>query len=109
MQNYFEDNARVLSEAVLPINADRTSWEVLNSPERLTKTFKFKEEFKLHEFVNELFTYQTEIKHHAKLTIDNSEVTVEVYTHVVEKVTELDKEYAKAADAIFIDVQQYEG
>ena len=42
--------------------------------------------------------------HFAKITIEGHDVTVEVWTHDLERVTELDTEYAKSCDEIYDDV-----
>jgi pterin-4a-carbinolamine dehydratase len=48
------------------------------------------------------------MQHSGKITIDGLDVLIEVYTHDLEKVTELDKEYASYCDDVFNDVQLVE-
>jgi 4a-hydroxytetrahydrobiopterin dehydratase len=91
-----------------PIKAAQPSqWEVVSDPNRLMKTFEFESYFELKAFVSEVLSYQEQIGHHGKLTVNYRDVIVEVYTHDVNDVTELDKEYAQMADQIHQDVQFY--
>ena len=107
MEGYFRNEQPLLRETKLPISANRSPWTIEKSPERLTKEYEFKEEFRVLDFISDLLKYQKQIGHHAKITIEAKKVTVEVYTHVVESVTEIDKEYAKAADEIYENAKLY--
>tara|TARA_Y100000310_G_scaffold318720_1_gene373115 strand:+ start:206 stop:610 length:405 start_codon:yes stop_codon:yes gene_type:complete len=79
-------------------------WTVQGTPPRLSKTFHFESLGNEIRFVTELLEYQEEIQHHALITIDGSAVTIEVWTHDLEDVTELDREYAAEADAAYADI-----
>ena len=57
-----------------------------------------------NDFVRQLLIFEEERGHHAKLTIHEESVTLEIQTRDVEQVTELDKEYAKYADELYKDV-----
>jgi pterin-4a-carbinolamine dehydratase len=70
----------------------------------LTKTFKFRREGDREIFVNNLFTYEREVQHNAVIMIDHDEVTLSLSTKNIDKVTELDKEYASFCDVMFKDV-----
>ena len=59
-------------------------------------------------FVQDLLAFQEEFNHHAKITVDHPKVIIEVYTHDVDDVTELDKEYAASADEIRKDADVLE-
>ena len=106
----------VLSETFLaiksfgmPIQASqRSEWEVVSDPNRLMKRFKVSPYEKLVQFVHALLDYQDEVQHHAKITIESDEVIIEVYTHDVNDVTELDMEYAATADHILEDISHYD-
>jgi pterin-4a-carbinolamine dehydratase len=116
MKDYFDESEkRILSESiglsivatrdipVVPRKAD--NWEIVTSPNRMKKEFEFESFEKMSFFINEILNYQEEVNHHAKLMIDHRKVIIEVYTHDVDDVTELDKEYAQMADDIYDDVQ----
>ena len=118
MRDYFEEDAqkRLLPESltiefgpnIFPIvPAPTNTWEVVSDPNRLMKTFEFESYIELRSFVAELLSYQEQVGHHGKLTVNHRDIIVEVYTHDVNDVTELDKEYAQAADQIHQDVQFY--
>ena len=48
--------------------------------------------------------YERQVKHNAKITIDENEVMIQLTTKDVNSVTELDKEYAKFSDVLFRDL-----
>lgn len=83
------------------------NWEKVSSPNRLMKKFTFDDANKMLSFITELMEYQEEIQHHAKITIDYRDVIIEVYTHDINDVTELDHEYAQFSDKLFQDVLYY--
>ena len=116
MSEYFvEDQARSPMEAIVGLVMDKTrpitpksfSWEKVSDPNRLMKTYEFVSHHEMHTFVHEILTFQQEFGHHAKLTVNYPEVIIEVYTHDVNDITELDTEYARAADEIKMDVDHY--
>ncbi|MAF25271.1 hypothetical protein CL634_06815 [bacterium] len=92
----------------MPVVPFKETWEVVESPHRLLKDFKFENFFTLKNFLNELLEYQEEIQHHSKITVNHLEIRVEVYTHDVDDITEIDLDFAKSADQIYNDVKYYE-
>ena len=90
-----------------PIQAHICSWEVHNSPERFTKTFIFKERNRLYDFVRDILIFEDEFGHHGSHKIDFDKVTIEVYTHHINKITNLDQEYIQTIDMIHGDVLEY--
>ena len=46
-------------------------------------------------------------KHTGTYKIDDLEVTVEVYTHDLDRITELDQEFTKSVDDIYRDVLSF--
>jgi pterin-4a-carbinolamine dehydratase len=118
MQSYFDEvrsssDRRILGEASLcipdevPVAVSVSTWEIVASPNRLMKTFEFDNFDATKAFLDELLNYQEDVGHHAKLTVDARKIIVEVYTHDVDDVTELDTEYAVMADAIHEDVKHF--
>ena len=93
--------------ALVPIQAQQDTWEVVDSPKRLIKDFEFSEFTRMVDFLSELLEYQEEVNHHAKIITDYRTVRIESYTHDVDDVTELDKELANTADMIYRDVKDY--
>lgn len=94
-------------QKALPLKPTSFTWERVSDPNRLMKTYEFNSHFKMSNFIQELLIFQEEYNHHGKITIDFPKVIVEVYTHDVNDVTELDLDYAKAADQIRQDVSYY--
>lgn len=86
--------------AIIPV--DR--WEIVESPKRLHKAYKFMSNDLRNAFVEGLFDYEQKIGHNAKITVEENKVTLDVYTKDIDQVTELDKEYAHYADVLFKDV-----
>ncbi len=115
MKEYFEHGEEDLVEIPnvkitldMPIVPFKETWEVVEKPQRLLKDFKFENFFYLKNFLNELLEYQEELNHHGTITVNHLSIRVEVFTHDVEEVTEIDLEYAKAVDLIYEDIQYYE-
>lgn len=79
-------------------------WTKVDSPRRLRKTFKFRDQKLRNLFVQELFEYEDEVQHNATITVDEGQVTLDVRTKDVDQITEIDKEYAKHADVLFKDI-----
>ena len=92
----------------LPVSTHEASWAIVDSPRRLMKTFEFDGMDKKRHFILELLDYEEENNHHAKITINLDSVSVEVYTHDVNDITELDQEYASMTDDIYTDVSYYD-
>ena len=82
-------------------------WKILENPERLKRKFKFKSPNELLQFVREVIQYETEVSHHGSILIQDNLVTVEIYTHTVDTITELDIEYSEELNKIFKDVKDY--
>ena len=71
------------------------------------KTYEFDKYRDLKDFLDQVMDYQEDVRHHAKITVDHLKIIIEVYTHDVDDITELDQEYAKTSDAIYQDVMYY--
>ena len=90
-----------------PITPRQFDWERLSDPERLGKTFEFKDHHEYRSFLSELLAYEAETSHYAKVIAEFPKVHIEVYTHDVNNVTERDLEYAAEMDDIRRDVAYY--
>lgn len=116
MGGYFKEEDRkksLLNEAAItlsvsaPIQPKRFDWERMTSPERLGKTFEFGSHAEYKNFVVELMSYEEQTGHYGKVSCEFPKVHVEVYTHEVNGITELDLEYTAEADEIRRDVAYY--
>lgn len=94
----------VESSINLPIAVDQSTWSTLQQPERLAKKYSFDNTETRNWFIKELIEDEAQSGHHGSISISGMEVVVEVWTHDVDAVTELDLEYATRCDEIFGDV-----
>ena len=60
------------------------------------------------DFVNEVLRLEDEMNHHGTIKVTNNEVTIEVYTHTINRITNLDKEYVRNIDFVYRDVLDFE-
>lgn len=88
-------------EGFLPVIAMNT-WK--KSDDYYVKKFEFRTQSHRNEFVKQLFEYEDEVGHNAKMVVNEGLVVLMLQTKDIERVTELDKEYAKYADAVYKDV-----
>ena len=86
--------------AIIPVN----KWIVSKDPPRMRKSFQFMDQESRNSFVKDLLDYETEVGHNAIMTVEKDEVMLVLYTHDIDQVTELDKEYALHADELFKDI-----
>tara|TARA_Y100000817_G_scaffold274072_1_gene234126 strand:+ start:183 stop:566 length:384 start_codon:yes stop_codon:yes gene_type:complete len=106
-----EEEAPFLKEAMyfsVPIVAQqKNQWEVIPSPNRLSRSYDFENSEILKIFLNEALDYQESVQHHGKFVVEHKKIIIEIYTHDLDDVTELDLEWAKMMDNIYKDVQFY--
>lgn len=99
------DIPRVLREnRDLPLEPVQNSWSVAQGPERLIRKYSFDSLQQRTLFLEYLLENEEKNQHFARITIEGLDVTVEVWTHDIERVTELDQEYAGNCDGIYNDV-----
>jgi len=89
------------SESFLPVIPMNT-WK--KSQEYYVKKFEFRIQEQRDMFIKQLLNYEADVGHHAKMVINKDLVVLMLQTNDVNRVTELDKEYAKHADAVYKDV-----
>lgn len=97
-------------ETDIPISVDQKNdgWDVLSNPERLQRTYIFKDRKQVIYFFNELYSYQFDINHHCKIVVDNLQVIVETFTHSFDGITAQDKKIKKIADELYTDVTYFD-
>jgi len=93
----------------LPIRAPKPTWDQLEGPNRLSRMFVFDRVEGLTLFVVHVLELQEEMGHHGDIRITKSGVTIEVYSHDLEEVTNRDIKYAKQVDLIYKDARQVRG
>jgi pterin-4a-carbinolamine dehydratase len=111
MSGYFEKKDRgLLSEAKvstssLPVKATKAvDWKVKDNPPRFVKKFKFKSHEKYLNFIIGVLQYEASVKHNAKITLGYPEIIFEVWTHSLEQITDMDKEYCREVDHIIAEL-----
>lgn len=114
LKEYFntgQDDNRLMSIKIdknVPVKPSACTWEIHTDPERFHRVYKFNSRMRLKDFVNEILNLEDEMNHHGDLKISYDEVSIDVYTHNVNRITELDQEYTKHADFIYRDVLDFE-
>ena len=101
MDEYFKDAQP--SIIVESSTSGFSTWQKVDSPERLVKDYSFASRQNALEFLRQLFLFEDEVQHHGKVTIEHDAVRLEVMTHDLDAITELDIEYAHVADQIYAD------
>lgn len=92
---------RINENFPMPVTPIKSGWERLQTPERIRRTFTFVDRAALSEFVSLLLDHEDEVQHHGTHTIDHDQVTVEVYTKDLNRVTQTDLDYARSIDEIY--------
>ena len=67
--------------------------------------FKFGDETKFNSFIMDILELQSETQHHARLTIQYPQIKIDVWTHDLNTITEIDKEWCEKANDIFGDYE----
>ena len=81
-----------------PANLD---WNLQQNPTRLSKMYKINQEEKYNAFIVDLLEHQAETQHHARITMQFPQVKIEVWTHTLGDITEVDIEWAQAVNEIY--------
>lgn len=109
-EEFIEKANRPMTFGTLPVKAKEPEAPVI-AVERwrdvdgtLMKTYHFRRNGDRELFVSGLFDYEKEVKHNALIVIQNDKVALRLKTHDIDRVTEIDKEYAKFADSLFKDI-----
>jgi pterin-4a-carbinolamine dehydratase len=88
----------------VPLVPETNEWTIAADPERLIRNFVFEDIEGRNWFLKELLDDETKSGHNGKIIIDGLNTIIEVWTHDIDAVTELDLEYASRCDDIFSDV-----
>ena len=111
MKEYFEErktvSRKVLTESPgrsVPIGVKKQTWSKTSDPESLQRTFTFSDTERLIYFLEDVIQMQNAMGHHGIITINENKVSVRVFTKMLERVTDLDVEWADKVGKIFDDV-----
>jgi len=97
----------VIQRGVPVVPKRTTRWQRVSSPNRLHASYTFKSKNEYYLFLVELFSHERKVNHHAKVICEYPEIIIEVYTHDVNDITELDLEYSRDIEEIYKDVKDY--
>ena len=106
MREYFEPNRPVLCESpgrTLPVTPKKETWTRQDNPESIRRLFNFKSIGSLINFLEDVIQMQDEMGHHGKLLVDKNAVLAQISTVSLQRVTELDIEWAAQVDNIYND------
>jgi pterin-4a-carbinolamine dehydratase len=92
---------RIEESFSLPVIPTKSGWERLKDPERIRRVFTFIDRSSLSQFVSLLLDYEDSIQHHGMHIIDHDQVSVEIYTKDLNRVTRIDLDYARQVDELF--------
>ena len=111
LKEYFDDNHHnqrtLIKEEKFPILPSICDWEVHDSPERFSKTYNLSDKTQVFNFIGEVLKYESQANHDGTIKIAGKKVTIEVYTHDLNRITELDQEYIREVDLIYKDVLDF--
>ena len=105
MKGYFHNSRDILLENIpdrLPIKPEQKSdWLVKKNPNRYHRKFKIKNKQAFKEFIIALLDYEASSNHNAKILIGYPDIIIEVWTHTLEDITQMDQEYIKEVDHLY--------
>lgn len=107
---FIEKANRPMSFGALPIEAKEVEaplmavnrWREVDNT--LVKTYQFRRDGDRDLFVIGLLNHEKQVGHNAVITIVSDKVSLRLTTHDVDRITELDKEYASYCDVLYRDV-----
>jgi pterin-4a-carbinolamine dehydratase len=86
-----------------PIVPKGAGWDHLTEPNRLRRNFSIESNASKRQFINDVLSLSDQTMHHIELRILSDEVSVEIYTEELNDITEIDFEYAKDIDEMYVD------
>lgn len=102
--DYEEGNLVSGDTSSLPISVKTLKgWTIQEKPNRYTRVFKFSDETKFNSFIMDILELQSETQHHARMTIQYPKIKIDVWTHTLDEVTDVDKEWCEKASDIYGD------
>jgi pterin-4a-carbinolamine dehydratase len=100
-----KDKNMLRESSDFPVRIRKNTWEHLEEPRRISKTFSFSNLAQQLYFISEVLSASEARDHEIKMLIEGRDVTIETYTHTLEDVTELDLKIARDCDQIFRDAR----
>jgi pterin-4a-carbinolamine dehydratase len=95
---------KLLNEnAEQPITPKGTGWDHLTDPNRLRRIFTIENQCSRRIFVNDVLNLADQSMHGIIVRIRGEEAEVEIYTEELDDITNMDFEYAKDVDEMYVD------
>lgn len=90
----------------VPIEPKESSWETIQDQNRtyMIKNYKFKNYKHLIYFVTEALEYGHHKNHHPDLNLNKADVSIVLYTHDLNDVTESDIDFSKFVDDLYEEI-----
>lgn len=91
----------------VPIQAVQKEWEEIETYDKnyINRMFSFEKYKHLMFFVNEVLNISNEMMHHPELNIFDLNVDINLFTHDINDVSELDIKLSKIIDEIYEDIR----
>jgi pterin-4a-carbinolamine dehydratase len=86
-----------------PITPKGTGWDHLADPNRLRRIFTIENQCSRRIFVNDVLNLADQSMHGIIVRIRGEEAEVEIYTEELDDITNMDFEYAKDVDEMYVD------
>lgn len=104
--SYEESDVMTGDTRDLPIRPkELDGWTFRENPNRYTRLVKINDETKFNSFIIDILELQSETGHHARMTIQFPQVKLEIWTHSLNDVTEVDQEWCQSVNDILGDYQ----
>jgi len=108
MQNLFTNKFQgIRNIPELPVEASKSEWEEVSDFYKtvLSKSFSFDRHKHLRYFVLEALKESDRMIHHPRLEVGSDYVKVELYTHDINEISEMDLKLAKFIDEVYEDIK----
>lgn len=104
--DYEEGNLMSGDTSNLPIQPKiLKDWSIQENPTRYSRVIKFGDETKFNSFIMDILELQTETQHHSRMTAQYPQIKIEVWTHSLKDITEVDTEWCEKVNDILGDYQ----
>ena len=76
-------------------------WEMKENPERLERSWSFKNYDQVFDFVSNVVAHSKHVNHHPEITFGYRFVKISIITHDQNKVTDKDHDFVKAINQLW--------
>lgn len=98
-----QNNKTITENTDQPIVPKGTGWDHLTEPNRLRRIFTIENQYSRRIFVNDILNLADQTMHGIIVRIRGEVTEVEIYTEELNDVTNMDFEYAKDIDEMYVD------